>query len=166
MAGTYRRHGLIEAPVDDVWAIVSDPHTHPDWWPEVIQVRADDQVTEGGEYTRVTRRMGFLDMVDGVWLVERMEHLKEVHFRCTVTGTYTRFALTPAQDETFVEVEAGIDPVNRRWKMASAVVPRLFFQRWLGDLLDALPRVVKGEASGRAPDADAQPATSDKPSGD
>ena len=66
----------------------------------------------------MTRRMGFLDMVDGVWKVERMEHLKECHFSCTATGTYTRFAFTPAQDDTFVEIEAGggrapIEPIDR-----------------------------------------------------
>jgi uncharacterized protein YndB with AHSA1/START domain len=55
VADTYRRHGLIDAPVENVWSIVSNPHTHPDWWPELIEVSG------------------------------------------TVSGTYARFALTPAQ---------------------------------------------------------------------
>jgi uncharacterized protein YndB with AHSA1/START domain len=143
MADTYRRQCLIEAPVEDVWAIVSDPDTHPEWWPEVKHVRFAGEVEEGAEYTRVTRRMGFLDMVDTVWVVEHLEHMKEVHFRCTVTGTYTRFAVTPAQDDTFVEIEAGMDPKSRRWKVAKAVMPGRFFQGWLGDLLDALPVAVR-----------------------
>jgi hypothetical protein len=145
MAESCRRHSVIDAPIEDVWAIVSDPKTHPDWWPEVEAVRVDGEVGEGDPYTRVTRRLGFLDMVDGVWVVERMEHLKEVHYRCTATGTYTRFALTPAQEDTFVEIEAGIDPANRRWRLAKTVMPTRFFHRWLGDLLDALPRVVAGK---------------------
>jgi hypothetical protein len=106
-------------------------------------VRFAGEVEEGAEYTRVTRRMGFLDMVDTVWVVEHLEHMKEVHFRCTVTGTYTRFAVTPAQDDTFVEIEAGMDPKSRRWKVAKAVMPGRFFQGWLGDLLDALPVAVR-----------------------
>jgi uncharacterized protein YndB with AHSA1/START domain len=143
MADTCRRHALIEAPIEDVWSIVSDPETHPDWWPEVQAVRVPGEQGESDEYTRVTRRLGFLDMVDTVWVVERMEHLKEVNFRCTVTGTYTRFALTPAQDDTFVEIEAGMEPTSLRWRLAKTVMPeRMFFQRWLGDPLDALPQVV------------------------
>jgi hypothetical protein len=144
MADAYRRHAVIEAPVEDVWSIVSDPKTHPDWWPELRDVRVAGELTEGAEYTRVTRRLGFLDMVDAVWVVERMDHLKEVHFRCTVTGTYTRFALTPAQDDTFVEIEAGMEPTKRRWRVAKAAMPDRWIQGWLRDLLDALPRVVAG----------------------
>jgi uncharacterized protein YndB with AHSA1/START domain len=141
MADTYRRHALIEAAIDDVWSIVSDPHTHPDWWPEVKHVRVPDEAEEGGEYTRVTRRFGFLDLLDTVWVAEPMEHLKEVNFRCTVTGTYTRFALTPAQDDTFVELETGVDPIGIRGRVVQVMGP-LFFQRWMGDLLEALPTAV------------------------
>ena len=141
MADMYRRHVLIEAPPEDVWAIVSDPRSHPDWWPDVYEVKASGELSEGGEYTRVSRRLGFLDVVDGVWIVERLEHLKEVHFRCTVSGTYTRFALTPAQDDTFVEVEAGMLPTNARWRLMKTV-DRLYFLPWLRDVLDALPKVV------------------------
>jgi uncharacterized protein YndB with AHSA1/START domain len=143
MADSLRRQCVIQAPVEDVWAIVSDPDTHPDWWPELRDVHFSGDVEEGAQYTRVTRRMGFLDMVDTVWVVEHLEQMKEVQFRCTRTGTYTRFAVTPAQDDTFVEIEAGMDPTSKRWKVAKAVMPRRFFQNWLGDLLDALPEAVR-----------------------
>jgi hypothetical protein len=141
MADSYRRHALIEAPIEDVWPIVSDPRTHPDWWPEVSEVRASGELREGEEYTRVSRRLGFLDQVDGIWVVERLEHLKEAHFRCVVSGSYTRFALTPAQDQTFVEIEAGMLPPNLRWRLAKTM-SRLYYVRWLRAVLDALPRVV------------------------
>ncbi len=146
MADMYRRHVLIEAPPEDVWAIVSDPRTHPDWWPDVYEVRASGELSEGGEYTRVSRRLGFLDLVDGVWVVERLEHLREAHFRCTVSGSYTRFALTPAQDDTFVEIEAGILPTNARWRLAKTM-SRLYFLPWLRDVLEALPKVVARQKS-------------------
>jgi hypothetical protein len=141
MPDTYRRHCRIEAPIEDVWSIVSDPQTHPDWWPELRAVRVPDDAKEGGEYTRLTRRLGFLDMVDTVWVAEPMEHLKQVNFRCTATGTYTRFALTPAQDDTFVEIEGGVDPIGFKGRVAKTMSP-MFFTRWIGDLLDALPDVV------------------------
>jgi uncharacterized protein YndB with AHSA1/START domain len=146
MADTYRRQCVIEAPIEDVWSVVSDPETHPDWWPEVHGVRDVEEVSEGSEYTRVVRRMHFLDMVDNVWRVERLEHLKEVQFRCTLTGTFTRFAMTPAERDTFVEIEVGMDPTNRRWKIAKAVMPRAMFRSWVRDLLDALPEAVRKKA--------------------
>jgi hypothetical protein len=36
-----------------------------------------------------------------------------------------------------------MDPTNRRWRLAKAVMPGRFIQSWLGDLLDALPQVVR-----------------------
>jgi hypothetical protein len=142
MADTYRRHCVIQAPVEDVWSIVSNPHTHPDWWPELHAVR-EAEAGEGGDYVRLTKRLGFLDVVDTVWVMEPMEHLRQVNFRCTMTGTFTRFSLTPAQDDTFVEIEGGVDPIGVRGRLAKAAGP-MFFKRWLGDLLEALPKVVAG----------------------
>jgi uncharacterized protein YndB with AHSA1/START domain len=137
MADTYRRHCVIEAPITDVWSVVSDPKTHPDWWPEVQGVEQRD----GGEYVRLTKRFGFLDLVDTVWVMEPMEHLRQVNFRCTMTGTYTRFSLTPAQDDTFVQIDGGVEPIGLKGRLAKATSP-VFFKGWLQDLLDALPRAV------------------------
>ena len=137
---------MIQAPIEDVWSIVSDPHTHPDWWPDLEDVRATEAAAQGGPYTRMTKRLGFLDVVDTVWVAEPMEHLKEVNFRCTVTGTFTRFALTPAQDNTFVEIRAGVDPIGIKGRVAKAASP-LFLNRWIGQLLDALPGAVKSVAT-------------------
>jgi hypothetical protein len=142
MTDSYRRHALIEAPIDDVWSIVSDPHTHPDWWPELQGV---EDAVEGmdGAYVRRTKRFGFLDIVDTVWVMEPMEQLREVNFRCTVSGAYTRFSLTPAQDDTFVEIEGGVAPIGLQGRIMKAAGP-IFFKRWLGELLEALPKVVTG----------------------
>jgi hypothetical protein len=59
---------------------VSDPATHPDWWPDVVAVRIEEPIEEGGEYVRVSEPMRFIDDVESVWVAERMEHLKEVRF--------------------------------------------------------------------------------------
>lgn len=85
MAGSYRHQALIEAPIEDVWAIVSDPRTHPEWWPDVVDVQIDEPLVEGGEYTRTSKMLPFLDAVEAVWVAERLEDLKEARFRCTKT---------------------------------------------------------------------------------
>jgi uncharacterized protein YndB with AHSA1/START domain len=149
MPDTYRRHTLIPARIDDVWSIVSDPGTHPEWWPELREVRVSVEGGKEGEYTRVMRRMGFLDVVDTVWVAEPMEEVKQVNFRCTATGTFTRFSLTPAQEDTFVELVAGIDPIGIQGRILKVASP-LYFSRWLSDLLEALPPVVSRRTSAGA----------------
>jgi uncharacterized protein YndB with AHSA1/START domain len=142
VAGPYRHQALIEAPIEDVWEVVSDPRTHPEWWPEVIAVSAPESLDEGDEYLHTSKIMPFVDAVDSIWVAERIEHLKEARFRCTVTGTFAAFTLTPARDDTFVEVETGIDPVSLRWR-ASKPFLRPFYKRWILDVLDALPGAVR-----------------------
>jgi uncharacterized protein YndB with AHSA1/START domain len=141
MARSYRHQALIEAPVGDVWEIVSDPRTHPDWWPEVVRIEAADCVAEGDEYIHTAKMMPFIDAVDAVWVVERFEELKEAQFRCTMTGSYARFQLTPAQDDTYVEMEVGMDPTSWRWRMAEPLFG-LQYKRWVVAVLDALPEAI------------------------
>ena len=143
MGGTYRHQALIEAPVEDVWAIVSDPRTHPEWWPDVVDVRVDTDgpLVEGGEYVRSSKLVPFLDAVEAVWVAERLEDLKEARFRCTLSGTWARFTLTPAQGETYVELESGIDPTTLRWRLLNVMSGR-WVKDWIVKVLDALPQEV------------------------
>ena len=141
MAGSYRHQTLIEAPIEDVWAVISDPRTHPDWWPDVVDVRVEEPLVEGGEYIRSSRLLPFLDAVEAVWVAERLEDLKEARFRCTVTGTWAHFSLTPAQSQTFVELETGMYPTKLRWRLMKATSGS-FFKGWILDVLDALPKEV------------------------
>jgi uncharacterized protein YndB with AHSA1/START domain len=143
MGGTYRHQALIDAPVEDVWAVVSDPRTHPDWWPDVVDVRvdADEPLVEGGEYVRTSKFVPFLDAIEAVWVAERLEDLKEARFRCTVSGSWARFTLTPAQGETFVELESGMNPTTLRWRVMNAINGR-FLKDWIVKVLDALPQEV------------------------
>jgi uncharacterized protein YndB with AHSA1/START domain len=143
MGGTYRHQALIDAPVEDVWAVVSDPRTHPEWWPDVVDVRVDtdEPLVEGGSYVRSSKLVPFLDAVEAVWVAERLEDLKEARFRCTVSGTWARFTLTPAQGETYVELESGIDPTTLRWRLLNVMSGR-WVKDWIVKVLDALPQEV------------------------
>jgi uncharacterized protein YndB with AHSA1/START domain len=149
MAHSYRHQALIGAPVEDVWAVVSDPRTHADWWPDVVRVEAPETVGEGDEYVRASK-MPFIEALDAVWVVERMEQLKEARFRCTLSGAFARFTLTPAQDDTFVEVETGMDPTTLKWKIAKPVLG-LQYKRWLLDVLDGLPGAIRARLGATAP---------------
>jgi uncharacterized protein YndB with AHSA1/START domain len=141
MAGSYRHQALIDAPIEDVWAIVSDPRTHPEWWPDVVDVRIDEPLVEGGEYVRSSKLLPFRDAVETVWVAERLENLKEARFRCTKSGTWASFSLTPAQGETFIEAETGMDPTTLRWRLMKAMSGS-FLKDWIVKVLDALPKEV------------------------
>jgi hypothetical protein len=142
MARSYRHQALIDASVADVWQVVSDPRTHPEWWPDVVRVEAEGRLTEGGEYVHSGKLMPFMDALDSVWVVERFDELKEAQFRCTMSGSYARFQLTPAQDDTFVEMEVGMDPTSWRWRAAEPFFG-LQFKRWAFAVLDALPQAIR-----------------------
>ena len=148
MARSYRHQALIEAPLDDVWEVVSDPRTHEDWWPEVQNIVAGEGLGEGDEYLYSSKILPFRDAVESVWVVERMEQLKEVHFRCTLSGTFARFTLTPAQGHTFVEAESGMEPTAVRWRVLGAL-GRSYFRNWVIAVLDALPARCRREVSTR-----------------
>ena len=138
MGGTYRHQALIDSPVEDVWAVVSDPRTHPEWWPDVVDVQLDEPLVEGGEYIRTSKPVPFLDAMESVWVAERLEDLKEARFRCTVSGSWARFTLTPAQGETYVELESGMEPTTIRWRLMNVMGSR-FLKDWIVKVLDALP---------------------------
>jgi Polyketide cyclase / dehydrase and lipid transport len=149
VAGPYRHQALIEAPLEEVWELVSDPRTHPDWWPDVVGIRASPSLGEGDKYIHTTNVVPFVDAVDSVWVAERLEHLREARFRCTRTGTFASFKLTPAQNDTFVEAETGIDPVSLPWRLMKPVLgPQ--YKRWLISVLDALPDAIGARLSATA----------------
>lgn len=140
-----RRQALINAPPSRIWELVGDPGCHPQWWPRVIEVRGE-RFDEGDNYAQVTRNA--VGRAETTTLqVEHLEDLREIHMRCTNTGTYTRWLLTEAQGETFVDVEFGMDPIGARYWIFDAVLGRLYFSRWLDESLGALE-----EAANSPPD--------------
>jgi uncharacterized protein YndB with AHSA1/START domain len=48
---------VIAAPPDRVWALVSDPHHLPRWWPRTVRVEDVSQV-QGGQRSRWTTVLG------------------------------------------------------------------------------------------------------------
>jgi uncharacterized protein YndB with AHSA1/START domain len=149
MAGPYRHQALIEAPIEDVWEVISDPRTHPDWWPDVVRVDAEaGEFAEGDEYVRYTKMLPFVDALDWVWVAERLEHLKEARFRCSASGAWAQFTLTPAQDDTYVELETGMEPTSLKWRIAQPVFNHQY-KRWLFDVLDRLPEAIRTRPGAR-----------------
>ena len=104
----------------------------------MIEVRGE-QFDEGTNYAQVTRAPA--GRIETFMRVERLEDLREIHMRCTKTGTYSRWLLTEAQGNTFVDVELGMDPIGLGNRIFDATLGRAYFRRWLDQSLASLEEV-------------------------
>jgi hypothetical protein len=143
-----RDQALIHAPPPRVWDLVGDPRRHPDWWPRVIEVRGE-RFDEGSNYAQVTKTP--TGKIETIMEVEQLDDLREVHMRCTTTGTYAHWLLTEARGDTYVEVEFGMDPNGVGDRIFDTVFGKLYFRRWLNQSLSSL------EQAAAEPDSAAQP---------
>jgi uncharacterized protein YndB with AHSA1/START domain len=131
----YRHQAIIRAPIERVWELVGNPARHPEWFPRVVEVRGSS-FQPGDVFVQLTRQpvgIGTTSLE-----IDRLEELRELRFHCRDTGTYTRWLLTPARDDTFVEAEFGMEPTGLVYRMFDATAGRMYFRRWLAQSLDAL----------------------------
>jgi uncharacterized protein YndB with AHSA1/START domain len=131
----WRQHALIGAPIETVWELVGNPARHPEWWPRVVEVRGG-QFEPGAAYVQVTRTP--MGANETTLQIDALDDLRELSAHCRDTGTYTRWLLTPARDDTFVEAEFGMEPAGLVYRVFDATAGRLYFRRWVEASLEAL----------------------------
>src|SRR5262245_28715464 len=123
-----KKQALIEAPVERTWELVGNPPSYSEWWPRVLEVRGE-RFEEGDVYEQKSRGPMKVEVTD--FVIEKREDLHEIGLRCQKSGMYARWVLTPAQANTFVDIEFGMEPgtfPDRAWDI---VAGRMFFRRWL-----------------------------------
>jgi uncharacterized protein YndB with AHSA1/START domain len=135
-----RRQVMVDAPVERVWELIGDVSRHPEWWPRVEEVECD-VLEEGATYRQVTNRPG--KIIETTISIERLDDCHELSLRCTQTGLYARFLMTPVQDGTFVEGELGVEPQSAVERLVAPV----FIRRWIAQSLEGLRRAA-GEHPG------------------
>jgi len=131
----YRHQAHLDAPLQDVWALVASPTRYPEWWPRVIEVRGE-RFEEGDEWVQVTRSPS--GEIETNMLLERREDLRGIRMRCGLTGTYAHWLLTSAQGGTFVELELGMQPERVSDRVFDMTLGRSYFRRWSKDSLAGL----------------------------
>jgi uncharacterized protein YndB with AHSA1/START domain len=132
-----RRQAYIDAPVEAVWELLSDVDRHPQWWPRVVSVECDG-LEAGCTYREVVQTPVGKDEM--MLRVDRLEDCKELLIRCVNTGTFVHFALTEAQDGTFVEARFGMEPWKLKYRVIDLAIGRRYFRNWLEQSLDAMER--------------------------
>lgn len=142
---SWKQQALIEAPVAEVWAVLIDPGKSPDWDPEVIAVTGAPTRIEKGSTFDLTGR-GPLGMKSTTtFKVEELDDLHELKMTCQLSGFYSHWLLTPAQDGTFTEVDLGIEPLESkplRGRAAAALHTKSYLRGQVEKLLDGLRHAV------------------------
>jgi hypothetical protein len=140
--GSYRQQTLIEAPVDAVWAQVGDPNTYPAWAGEIVEVEGLENVEQGAQYKQAGKTpFGNARKTD--FVVDEYDEMREISVRCTVSGWYLHWLLTGAGDDTFAEVEVGMDPTHLGYRAVDGTLGKRWYRRTAERTLEHLRKTLK-----------------------
>ena len=139
--GSYRQQTLIEAPVEVVWAQVGDPNTYPDWAGETVEVRGLETIEAGARYEQ-TQKPPVGSAKPTVFVVDAFEEMREISVRCTVSGWYLHWLLTGAGQDTFAEVEVGMDPTHLGYRAADVALGKRWYRRTAENTLEQLRKIL------------------------
>jgi uncharacterized protein YndB with AHSA1/START domain len=129
-----------DAPLEDVWALVGNPATYPEWWPVAVEIRGET-FEVGDVYTQVVGIAGRRPEYSRV--IDLREEFKELRWHCPTTGGFQHWLLTSAQGGTFVDMEMGIkDPEQARFGLFDKTVGRWFIKHWAEQAIDGLRRTL------------------------
>jgi uncharacterized protein YndB with AHSA1/START domain len=147
---SWKQQALIEAPVTEVWGILSDPARGPEWSEGLTAVTGAPTKIEMGSTFDVTSRGPLGVQTTTTFRVEELEDMHELKLKCQLSGFYSHWLLTPAQNGTFTEVELGIEPIDEpalRARLASVLHTKSYLRREVEKLLDELRRAVSREGA-------------------
>jgi hypothetical protein len=134
---------VIDAPPRVVWDLITDVNRHPEWWPDVIEVECED-FHKGCTYRQI-KKVPF-GTEELRLLVEQAEDCERFRINCLDTGTFVEIGLTGAQEGTFVDAAAGMDPSGFQYRVFDVLAGRRYFSRWLERSLEAMKRVATNRA--------------------
>jgi hypothetical protein len=138
-----RQQALIDAPPEVVWDLIADVNRHPEWWPDVVEVECDD-FHKGCTYREVKKVPLGTEELDLV--VEEADDCRRFRINCVKTGSFLDLALTAAQDRTFVDASAGMNPIGLQYKVFDILAGRRYFNRWLERSLAAMQEIASNRA--------------------
>lgn len=142
MTQSVKQQGLVESPVEDVWALISDPRRYPEYAGEVIEVTGvPTKIEKGSTYRQMSRSL-LGSKPTTTFKVEELDDLHEIKLRCQTSGYYSHWLLTEARGNTFVDLELGIEPVGLAGRTVDAVRGKRYFRRTAGSALDGIRRVL------------------------
>jgi hypothetical protein len=138
---SYRQQMLIDAPVDAVWQQVGDPSRYPQWAGDIVEVTGLDAVEEGAHYRQTTKTP--IGTSETEFVIEQLDAgMREIQVRCMLSGYYLHWLLTEAGDDTFAQIEVGMDPKHFGYRAFDKTVGRRWYRSVVEDMLARLRTVV------------------------
>jgi uncharacterized protein YndB with AHSA1/START domain len=141
----YHAQAHLDAPLDEVWALVGNPATYPQWWPAAVEIRGES-FEVGDVYTQVLPRLGGRRL-EYTRIIDQRDELKELSWSCPTTGGFQRWTLTAAQGGTFVDMEMGLDPPSLRYRLFDKSLGRWFIKHWADQAVDGLRETLTSKKS-------------------
>jgi uncharacterized protein YndB with AHSA1/START domain len=146
-----KQQALVEAPVEAVWELLADPSRYPEWNEHTVEVTgAPTEIERGTTYDEVGR--GPLGIRGSTTFeVEELDDLRQIKLRCQKSGYYSRWLLTEARGDTFLDLEMGVEPLRGLKARALGVAHHNGYLRRTAEYsLDGLRRVLRRARSGSA----------------
>jgi uncharacterized protein YndB with AHSA1/START domain len=107
---SWRQQALVEAPVEDVWALLTDWNHYPEWNSDVVRVTGPPTALAPGSTFEMKTRGPLGLKATTPYKVEELDDMRELKVQCQVSGFYAHYLLTDARGNTFTEVELGVEP--------------------------------------------------------
>jgi uncharacterized protein YndB with AHSA1/START domain len=136
---TCRAQVHIDAPLDEVWALVGNPATYPEWWPAAVEIRGE-RFDFGDRFTQVVEIAG--RRLEYSRIIDRRDELKELGWQCPTTGGFQHWLLTDSQGGTFVDMEMGMNPPALRYGLFDKTLGRWVMKRWSEQAVDGLRKTL------------------------
>ena len=145
----WRQQAVIDAPAPSVWTLVGDPSRYPEWAGDVVAVTGLAEVAEGETFEH-TQRMPLFGDDTTTFEIEKLEDMHEIRLRCQLSGYYSHWILTPAQDTTFLEVEIGVEPNSPAFRLYFGALGRRYFRRVTAQSIDGVRNAVAAAPAPRS----------------
>ena len=140
---SWKQQTLVDAPLQEVWGLISDPQNGPAWSEEVIAVTGAPTKIEKGSTFQMTSRGPLGLRATTTFKVEELDDLHEIRMQCQKTGFYSHWKLTGAQGGTFTELELGCAPRPGVTARAAGMLhTKSYLRRTVEKLLDELGNAV------------------------
>ena len=159
MVSDYRAQAHLDAPLDEVWALVGNPATYPQWWPVAVEIRGET-FEVGDVYTQVLATFAGRPL-EYTRMIDQRDELKELKWSCPTTGGFQHWRLIAAQGGTFVDMEMGLHPPALRYRLFDKTLGRWFIKRWAEQAIDGLRRTLASAEPQRS--RRAKPARASRP---
>lgn len=124
----WRQQAVIESPIRAVWELVGNPVRYPEWAADVVEVTGLPEVAEKATFEQASRTP-LIGVNTTTFEIERLDDMHEIRLRCQMSGYYSHWILTPAQEDTFLEVEIGIEPVAPQFRLYFGALGKRYFRR-------------------------------------